>query len=160
MNQRFALVTANSVIPEALPEDADIVHTFDFQGVQWPPMIEDLARRRTRMVRLIAINSPVCMNMGQIFGLRLKVKEMDKEALDEAPQQEHVHCSQRAQTPTPVFVSRSRPPPPRTLYEWDAFGTLLLATVACGRKNAVAASTRVQKPRVWDLFGPQNMERT
>ncbi|KAL3611511.1 hypothetical protein D5086_002531 [Populus alba] len=43
---------------EALPEDADMVHTVDFdvgQGVQWPPMIEDLARRRKRMVRLIGI---------------------------------------------------------------------------------------------------------
>jgi len=44
---RFAHFTANSVILEALPEDADIVHIVDFdvgQGVQWPPMIEDLAR--------------------------------------------------------------------------------------------------------------------
>ncbi|KAJ6424548.1 hypothetical protein OIU84_025347 [Salix udensis] len=160
MNQRFALVTANSVIVEALPEDADTVHTFDFQGVQWPPMIEDLARRRTRMVRLIAINSPVCMNMGQIFGLRLKVKEMDKEALVGEMKKTKERGSKSTNSNTCIRFPSPPPPPPRTLYEWDAFGTLLLATVACGRKNAVTASTRVQKPRVWDLFGPQNMERT
>jgi hypothetical protein len=37
---------------------------------------------------------------------------------------------------------------------------LLRATVACGRNNAVTASTKVPKPRARDFFGPQNMERT
>ena len=58
---RFAHFTTNFCNPrrlEALLEDADIVNTINFdvgQGVQWPPMIEDLAKRRKRIVRLIGI---------------------------------------------------------------------------------------------------------
>jgi len=100
---RFSHFTANSVILEALPEDADIVHIVDFdvgQGVQWPPMIEDLARRRKRMVRLIGMKwqeeedrsgftstrrseemKTRLYEHAKTFGLRLKTKEMDKEAL-------------------------------------------------------------------------------
>jgi hypothetical protein len=100
---RFAHFTANSVILEAIPEEADIVHIVDFdigQGVQWPPMIETLARRGKRMVRLTAIKweeEEDCSGVGslrsfeetkmrlyehaQTFGLRLKMEEMDMEVL-------------------------------------------------------------------------------
>ncbi|KAF9675701.1 hypothetical protein SADUNF_Sadunf09G0059800 [Salix dunnii] len=100
---RFAHFTANSVILEAIPEEADIVHIVDFdigQGVQWPPVIETLARLGKRMVRLTAIKweeEEDCGGVGSarrfeetkmrlyehahIFGLRLKMEEMDMEVL-------------------------------------------------------------------------------
>ncbi|CAK7330489.1 unnamed protein product [Dovyalis caffra] len=100
---RFAHFTANSAILEAIPEDADIVHIVDFdigQGVQWPPMIEALARRGETKVRLTAVKweeEEDCSGVSStkrfeetkmrlyehahIFGLRLKMEEMDMDAL-------------------------------------------------------------------------------
>ncbi|XP_028061380.1 SCARECROW-LIKE protein 7-like [Camellia sinensis] len=44
---RFAHFTANLAILEAIPDDAETVHIVDFnmrEGIQWPPMIEAVAR--------------------------------------------------------------------------------------------------------------------
>ncbi|XP_044505374.1 protein NODULATION SIGNALING PATHWAY 2-like [Mangifera indica] len=55
---RFAHFTANSMILEATPQDAGMVHIIDFdigQGIQWPPLIEALGRRGQRLVQLTSI---------------------------------------------------------------------------------------------------------
>ncbi|KAJ6968982.1 protein NODULATION SIGNALING PATHWAY 2-like [Populus alba x Populus x berolinensis] len=54
---RFAHFAANSAILEALPADAETIHIVDFdlgEGIQWPPLIEDLAHLQ-KAVRLTAI---------------------------------------------------------------------------------------------------------
>ncbi|KAK2643345.1 hypothetical protein Ddye_025108 [Dipteronia dyeriana] len=99
---RFAHFAANSVILEAIPEDARVVHIVDFdigKGIQWPPLIEELARRSSgnALFRLISIKweedhdcpSPNSFTetkkrlyeQARISGLRLKVEEMDMEGL-------------------------------------------------------------------------------
>ncbi|KAL5817252.1 hypothetical protein ACOSQ3_025630 [Xanthoceras sorbifolium] len=99
---RLAHFAANSVILEAIPEDARIVHIVDFdigKGIQWPPLMEELARRGGNvLVRLISIkweeedcSCPFLDSFAetkkrlyehaQISGLRLKVEEMDMEGL-------------------------------------------------------------------------------
>ncbi|KAM7256776.1 hypothetical protein ACFE04_012517 [Oxalis oulophora] len=56
---RFPHFAANSAILEAIPQTTYSVHIVDFDisiGIQWPPLIEELARRGQRMLRLTAIN--------------------------------------------------------------------------------------------------------
>ncbi|XP_019161123.1 PREDICTED: nodulation-signaling pathway 2 protein-like [Ipomoea nil] len=56
---RFAHFAANSAILEALPNDAETVHIIDFdmgEGVQWPPVIEAMAKKR-RALRLTSIKT-------------------------------------------------------------------------------------------------------
>ncbi|KAJ8749703.1 hypothetical protein K2173_012254 [Erythroxylum novogranatense] len=55
---RFAHFTANSAIMESIPRDADVVHIVDFDignGVQWPPVLELLAKRGQRLVKLTIV---------------------------------------------------------------------------------------------------------
>ncbi|KAJ4840514.1 hypothetical protein Tsubulata_000456 [Turnera subulata] len=99
---RFAHFTANSVILEAIPRDVEVVHIVDFDignGVQWPSVIEAIARRGHRGVRLTAIkweeedyvSAPAThrfeetkmrlQEYARSFGLRLKVEEMGMDAL-------------------------------------------------------------------------------
>ncbi|KAK0606450.1 hypothetical protein LWI29_037909 [Acer saccharum] len=99
---RFAHFAANSVILEAIPEDARVVHIVDFdigKGIQWPPLIEELSRRSSgnALFRLISIKweeDHDCPSLNsfaetkkrlyehaRISGLRLKVEEMDMEGL-------------------------------------------------------------------------------
>ncbi|KAF2292053.1 hypothetical protein GH714_002189 [Hevea brasiliensis] len=102
---RFAHFTANSVILEAIPEDAEIVHIVDFdigKGVQWPPIIEALAMQGQRVVvRFTSIKweeeegssydppfqsfeetKMLLCEHARYFGLRLKVEERDLVSLD------------------------------------------------------------------------------
>ncbi|KAK3019427.1 hypothetical protein RJ639_004145 [Escallonia herrerae] len=56
---RFAHFTANTAILEAIPDDVTTVHIVDFdkgEGVQWPPMIEAIGRRK-KALRLTFIIS-------------------------------------------------------------------------------------------------------
>ncbi|KAJ4725526.1 nodulation-signaling pathway 2 protein-like [Melia azedarach] len=99
---RFAHFTANSVILEAIPEDAGIVHIVDFdigKGVQWPPLIEALGRRGKSLVQLTSIKweeeDSSCIPPKQSFeetkkkldeqarisGVRLQVEEIDMGSL-------------------------------------------------------------------------------
>lgn len=56
---RFVHLVANSTILEALPEGTDtLIRIVDFdigEGVQWPPLIESLARRKHREVRISSV---------------------------------------------------------------------------------------------------------
>ncbi|KAJ9145719.1 hypothetical protein P3X46_028065 [Hevea brasiliensis] len=102
---RFAHFTANSVILEAIPEDAEIVHIVDFdigKGVQWPPIIEALAMQgQGVVVRFTSIKweeeegssydppfqsfeetKMLLCEHARYFGLRLKVEERDLVSLD------------------------------------------------------------------------------
>ncbi|KDP45773.1 hypothetical protein JCGZ_17380 [Jatropha curcas] len=90
---RFAHFTANSVILEAIPKNAEIVHIVDFEignGIQWPPVIEALAMQDAKFLRLTSIKweeegnyeytKLLLYEHGRNFGLRLKVEEMDLES--------------------------------------------------------------------------------
>lgn len=98
---RFAHFTANSAILEALPADTETIHIVDFdmgEAVQWPPMLEALARLK-KGVKLTAIKweNENCHRAPSIwsfeeakrrlvdharqFGLKLKVAEMEIEEL-------------------------------------------------------------------------------
>ncbi|XP_021603883.1 protein NODULATION SIGNALING PATHWAY 2 [Manihot esculenta] len=100
---RFAHFTANSVILEAIPEDAEMVHIVDFdigKGVQWPPIIEALAIQGGQRVevRFTSIKweqeeeDPPLQSFEETqmllheharhYGLRLKVEEKDLVSLD------------------------------------------------------------------------------
>ncbi|KAF9596661.1 hypothetical protein IFM89_012860 [Coptis chinensis] len=53
---KFAHLTANLAILEAMPPDAETIHIVNFdmsEGVQWPPLIEAMGQRRT--LRLTSI---------------------------------------------------------------------------------------------------------
>ncbi|KAI6686963.1 hypothetical protein NL676_032876 [Syzygium grande] len=55
---RFAHFTANSLILDAIPEDTNEMHIIDFDigdGVQWPPLLEELVRQGKKEVRLTAL---------------------------------------------------------------------------------------------------------
>ncbi|CAN0879677.1 Protein NODULATION SIGNALING PATHWAY 2 [Linum grandiflorum] len=55
---RFAHFAANSAIIESIPADIESVHVVDFdigEGVQWPPVIEALARMGNKSVTLTAV---------------------------------------------------------------------------------------------------------
>ncbi|KAG2686087.1 hypothetical protein I3760_10G160200 [Carya illinoinensis] len=93
---RFAHFVANSAILEAMPDDAKTIHIVDFdmgEGIQWPPMIEEIARQKKKTLTLTLIKwenedcdrvpSPwrfeetkrrLC-NQARALGLRLKVQE-------------------------------------------------------------------------------------
>ncbi|KAH7553889.1 hypothetical protein JRO89_XS12G0072400 [Xanthoceras sorbifolium] len=100
---RFAHFAANSAIMEAMPDDAKIVHIVDFdlgEGVQWPSMIEAIARKN-KMLRLTAMKREeededfACASVSSTFeetkrqlgdyarsfGLKLEVEEMGIEDL-------------------------------------------------------------------------------
>ncbi|KAG6745310.1 hypothetical protein POTOM_051962 [Populus tomentosa] len=98
---RFAHFAANSAILEALPADAETIHIVDFDlggGIQWPPLIEDLAHLQ-KAVRLTAIKwkkddcnwAPMVwsfdaakrrlLDHARCCGLNLKVEEMGIEDL-------------------------------------------------------------------------------
>ncbi|EEF35681.1 transcription factor, putative [Ricinus communis] len=100
-NGRIAHFAANSAILEAMPADAEMIHIVDFdmgEGVQWPPMLETLARLQ-KGVRLTAIKweqencdeAPLMWSFSEAkrrlvdharpFGLKLKVEEMGIEDL-------------------------------------------------------------------------------
>lgn len=52
------LSQANSVILEAIPEDAGMAHIVDFasaNGVQWSPFVDELGRRGNSLVKLTSI---------------------------------------------------------------------------------------------------------
>ncbi|KAF5471498.1 hypothetical protein F2P56_008286 [Juglans regia] len=98
---RFAHFAANSAILEAMPDDTETIHIVDFdmgEGIQWPPMIEEIARQQ-KTLRLTSIKwededcdrvpSPwrfeetkrrLC-NQARGLGLKLKVQEMRIEHL-------------------------------------------------------------------------------
>ncbi|CAL5386367.1 unnamed protein product [Camellia sinensis] len=95
---RFAHFTANMLILEAVPEDAEVIHVVDFdmgEGVQWPPLIEALGRQRQRAMRIISVKCEDSNGVNVHFekakallfehafssGLKLKVEEMDMEGL-------------------------------------------------------------------------------
>ncbi|XP_031271896.1 nodulation-signaling pathway 2 protein-like [Pistacia vera] len=99
---RFAHFTANSMILEAIPENARIVHIIDFdigQGIQWPPLIEALGRRGQFLVQLTSIKweEEDCSYFpptdsfvetkrrlyehARSFGVRLKMEEIGMESL-------------------------------------------------------------------------------
>ncbi|KAL7248618.1 hypothetical protein ACSBR2_003372 [Camellia fascicularis] len=92
---RFAHFTANLAILEAIPDNAETVHIVDFdmrEGIQWPPMIEAVARLQ-KALKLTSIktredsgDAPLHWSFektkGQLcdharsFGLNLKVEEV------------------------------------------------------------------------------------
>lgn len=98
---RFAHFAANSAILESIPDDAEHVHIVDFdmgEGIQWPSMIEAMARQN-RTLRLTSVKiedsefarvprqwsfeetrKQLC-DYARDFGLKLKVEEMDFEEL-------------------------------------------------------------------------------
>nr|GMC95409.1 nodulation-signaling pathway 2 protein-like [Ipomoea batatas] len=96
---RFAHFAANSAILEALPDDAEtVVHIIDFdmgEGVQWPPVIEAMARKRRALnLRLTSIkpNHESTSNQyeqtkrrlydhAKPFALNLQIEEMSVEEL-------------------------------------------------------------------------------
>nr|GMC99717.1 nodulation-signaling pathway 2 protein-like [Ipomoea batatas] len=95
---RFAHFAANSAILEALPSDAETVHIIDFdmgEGVQWPPVIEAMARKRRALnLRLTSIkpNHESTSNQyeetkrrlydhAKPFALNLQIEEMSVEEL-------------------------------------------------------------------------------
>ncbi|KAG7960922.1 hypothetical protein I3843_10G151900 [Carya illinoinensis] len=52
---RFAHFAANSVILEAMLDDAETIHTVDFdmgEGIQWPPMIEEIACQKKKKINI------------------------------------------------------------------------------------------------------------
>lgn len=100
---RFAHFAANSTIIGAIPDDAEIVHVVDFdlgEGVQWPAMIEAIARKN-KMMRLTAMKWEEDEDLGTnitsvssfegtkrrlsdyaaLFGLQLTIHEMNVEEL-------------------------------------------------------------------------------
>ncbi|KAK2655981.1 hypothetical protein Ddye_009033 [Dipteronia dyeriana] len=101
---RFAHFTANSAIIEAMPDDVEIVHIVDFdlgEGIQWPSLIEAIARKN-KMLRLTAMKREeedeedfACATVSssfeetrrrlsdyaRSFGLQLEVEEMGIEDL-------------------------------------------------------------------------------
>lgn len=98
---RFAHFAANSAILESMPDDAEIVHIVDFdmgEGIQWPSMIEAMARQK-RTMKLTSVktqdNDFACVprqwsfeetrkqlsDYARVSGLKLKVEEMDFEEL-------------------------------------------------------------------------------
>ncbi|KAL5580679.1 hypothetical protein UlMin_013121 [Ulmus minor] len=98
---RFAHFAANMAILESMPEeDGRVLHIVDFElskGIQWPPLLEALARRGQRVVRLTSIRWDddddekeswyfeetkrlLCQN-AESFGVKLKVEEMNMEEL-------------------------------------------------------------------------------
>ncbi|KAF5476311.1 hypothetical protein F2P56_008041 [Juglans regia] len=94
---KFAHYAANSAILEAMPDDAKTIHIVDFhmgEGVQWPPMMEAIARQR-KTLRLTSIkweeNVPSPWSFeetkrrlhkhARVLGLNLKVEEMGIEDL-------------------------------------------------------------------------------
>ncbi|KAF5750790.1 nodulation-signaling pathway 2 protein-like [Tripterygium wilfordii] len=99
----FAHFSANSVILQAMPEDAETIHIVDFdigEGIQWSPMIEVLAQKQ-KTLRLTSIKwseekdnctyASYSMHFEETkkrlyeharsFGLTLKVEEMGIEDL-------------------------------------------------------------------------------
>ncbi|KAK0585477.1 hypothetical protein LWI29_029148 [Acer saccharum] len=100
---RFAHFAANSAIIEAMPDDVEIVHIVDFdlgEGIQWPSLIEAIARKN-KMLRLTAMKREeededfACASVlssfeetrrrltdyARSFGLKLKMEEMGIEDL-------------------------------------------------------------------------------
>ncbi|XP_058000154.1 protein NODULATION SIGNALING PATHWAY 2 isoform X2 [Hevea brasiliensis] len=98
---RFAHFAANSAILEAMPVDTETIHIVDFdmgEGIQWPPMLEALARLQ-KGVKLTTIKwenedcdrAPLMWSFEEAkrrlldhargFGLMLKVEEMAIEHL-------------------------------------------------------------------------------
>lgn len=98
---RFAHFAANSTILEAVPADTETIHIVDFdmgEGVQWPPMLEALARLQ-KGVKLTAVKwentdcdrDPLMWSFEEAkrrlldharrFGLKLKMEEMAIEDL-------------------------------------------------------------------------------
>ncbi|XP_076915781.1 protein NODULATION SIGNALING PATHWAY 2-like [Bidens hawaiensis] len=87
---RFAHFTAGSAIIEAVPTHVDSVHIFDFdicEGIQWPPVIEALARiKKSLIITSIKLDQDQDSNFDQTrwhlynfarsVGLDLKVQEM------------------------------------------------------------------------------------
>ncbi|XP_030537672.1 protein NODULATION SIGNALING PATHWAY 2-like [Rhodamnia argentea] len=99
---RFAHFTANSLILDAIPEDTHELHIIDFdigEGVQWPPLLEELVRRGQKEVRLTSLRwmeadcgcGSVTERQGginrwmtehaQSLGLRLKMAETNIQGL-------------------------------------------------------------------------------
>ncbi|XP_044474299.1 protein NODULATION SIGNALING PATHWAY 2-like [Mangifera indica] len=98
---RIAHFAANTTILEAMPDDAEIIHIVDFdigEGLQWPPLMEAIAKRH-RTLRLTSIKREdedlTCASLpwsfaetrrqlsdyARCFGLKLKVEEMGIEEL-------------------------------------------------------------------------------
>ncbi|KAH7862603.1 hypothetical protein Vadar_007095 [Vaccinium darrowii] len=97
---RFAHFIATSSILEALPEDAEQICIVDFdmgEGVQWPPLIEALAKQRQRVTRIISLKSGDSKSVHPLqrfektkerlrehafsCGLELRIEEIDLEGL-------------------------------------------------------------------------------
>lgn len=97
---RFAHVFATSSILEALPDDAEQICIMDFdmgEGVQWPPLIEALAKQHQRVTRIISLKSDDSKSVHPLqrfektkdrlckhafsCGLKLKIDEIDMEGL-------------------------------------------------------------------------------
>ncbi|KAD7477589.1 hypothetical protein E3N88_00725 [Mikania micrantha] len=88
---RFAHLTAGSAIIEAVPSHVDMVHIIDFdicEGIQWPPVIEAIARIKKSMIitsikldhqdqdsQFYQTSWHLC-NFARSLGLDLKVQEM------------------------------------------------------------------------------------
>ncbi|KAG6697713.1 hypothetical protein I3842_09G215600 [Carya illinoinensis] len=94
---QFAHYAANSAILDAMPGVAETIHIVEFhigEGVQWPPMMEAIARQH-KTLRLTSIKweedppSPRTFeetkrrlhNQARVLGLKLKVEEMGIEDL-------------------------------------------------------------------------------
>ncbi|KAM7263973.1 hypothetical protein ACFE04_001656 [Oxalis oulophora] len=92
---RFAHFASNSIIIDAIPSDAQLIHIVDFdigEAIQWPAMIETLAKIQRPMVKLTAIkwgedyNASPHWNFAETkrrlsdhakaFGVKLEIKEM------------------------------------------------------------------------------------
>ena len=99
---RFAHFAANSAILEAMPLDAETMHIVDFdmgEGLQWPSMIEAMAQKPRKTLRLTSIKQREegcpCAALQWRFedtkrhlydharsvGLKLKVEEMELQDL-------------------------------------------------------------------------------
>ncbi|KAK9126726.1 hypothetical protein Scep_015572 [Stephania cephalantha] len=95
---RFAHLTSNSAIIEAMPRDAVAVHIIDFdmgEGVQWPPLMEAMGRgREVRLTALKWKDDCQCatpwrfeetkrrlLDYSRLCGLTMKVEEMEMEEI-------------------------------------------------------------------------------
>ncbi|KAF6146965.1 hypothetical protein GIB67_036684 [Kingdonia uniflora] len=97
---KFAHLTANMSILEAIPDDVETIHIIDLDigdGIQWPPVIEAIGCRRSLRLTSISWNEgsfdsvPTQLrfeetkrrlqNYAQSCGVKLKVEEMSMEEL-------------------------------------------------------------------------------